>query len=222
MAATSAAVVDARAHGDRLERHRHAGLAHARKAAHEPIVLRSRVDDFVVGLARSAVLRDLERQRRTAAKQREVALGHQRRVGVDGEDHPLLVRVLVDFAEVGAQERLAAGQRQVEHAGVGTLIDDPAPLVGGELARAGVAVGRRQVDVAVDARQVAAEGQLEAGGDGESIVVAVLMQRPRQRTMRGRHCDGDGVAHAARSPRVVSSPTKASMSRPRSTSAGTA
>ena len=123
-------------------------------------------------------------------------------------------------AEIGTEQRLAAGERQPQHAVLGALVEHPEPLVGGELARLGVSIVGGEVHVAVDAGEVAAVGQLEAGGDGEAFAHRPQMQDLGQTSVDPRNVDGELVAHDDSSPRESSSAMKASTSRSMSTPAG--
>ena len=67
----------------------------------------------------------------------------------------------VELLEVGAQQRLAAGEAHLQAAEVGGLPQDVLDLRRGHLARRARPVARRQVDAAVDAVVVAALGELD-------------------------------------------------------------
>ena len=102
-------------------------------------------------------------------EQLDVLLVDQAGVGEDGDEQALALEQQVDVGEVGAQERLAAGDQAPQRAQLDGLGGDGVDLGQGQLAGAGLGVAGGQVDVAVAAVVVAAGGQLDVEGEGHAL-----------------------------------------------------
>ena len=129
----------------------------------------------LVGRAGHAVQADLHRVGPVLREEVRDRFGHQCAVGEDRDAEPLPDRVEVDLRKVGAQQRLAPGDQQVQAAGLDDLVHDAPLLREAQLALAGGAVPGRLVHVAVDAGEVAAERGLEGPLDGNPPLLGVQL-----------------------------------------------
>ena len=124
--------------------------------------------DLLVDRGRGPVERDLDQLRRQLLEEGDDPLVDQRRVREDGDQDAAPRGAGVDLREVPPQQRLAAGDQQVQAAGVGHLVDQRAPEGRVQLARL-----ERRVplvpEVAVDAAQVAAVGHGDRAAQRDAL-----------------------------------------------------
>ena len=130
----------------------------------------------LVGLARAAVEGDLDRERPPLDQVVGDRRGDLRAVREQRDQQAALLGVRVDLEEVPAREDLAAGEQQPQAARVGDLVDDPAELVGRQLARGAPRVAHRQVVVAVRAGERTAVGELDGAVGGQARRRAPLVE----------------------------------------------
>ena len=115
-----------------------------------------------VGLIARAVERDVDACGRMLGQPGHAGLIQQGAVGVDGDEEAHRAQPLVKRPEVLPQERLAAGQQQVEHACVARLLGDGQPLDQPDgRARRGGDLGGRLTHIAHLAGEVAHRRKLK-------------------------------------------------------------
>ena len=111
---------------------------------------------------------DVEAERRLVPEKVQPVPVDKGPVAIHRHQQPHFLQLRQQIAEILADQRLAAGQQQEQHAPAAGLLGDGQPFVGSKLPAPALLLLRRQVDVAHFTVEVAPGRQLKIPGQGRS------------------------------------------------------
>lgn len=139
----------------------------------------------LIGLLAAAIQRDIEAEGRLMPEEIQPVPVDQGAVAVDGHQQAHFLQLRQQIAEILADQRLAAGQQQEQHAPAAGLFRNGQPLVRRQLPAPALLLLRRQVDIAHFAVEVAPGRQLEIPRQGRTVPAGPGMQIGGQPGFRG-------------------------------------
>ena len=181
------------AHHHRLQLEGQAAIEAQADPLHAAIVRAGNAGEPLVGFARAAIQRDLDRERPPLRQ----VVGHLGRdeiaVGVERDEEAESSRVGVDVEKILSRQDFSAGVQNPQTSSLGQLVEDAAMFRVGELLELRLAVAHRQVVVAMCAHEGTAPGDFNCHVERQLRGPNVLVQRLAELTV------ADGF-HAIRLP----------------------